>query len=131
MRPIDSIGEALTRGHSEQVPGPRVDENPDELPSERRHVGYDDRGQSRARPRASFGEGQNEMDEEREPQSLQQEAERPQAVRLCPAKVGGEERERGRNEQDPRSPPARAPECDERSGNEGPGERDVDRNART
>ncbi len=114
----------------QQVACVRSHQGAGELPAQRECVGDDDCYLRGARPRTSLRERQDELNQERHPQPLEQEAERPQRVRVRPLEVGAQKCERCRCEQPPRPPPARPLQHNERCRHQGPRMRDVGRYAR-
>ena len=100
LRPVDDVCEGLVWRDAEHVSGIGEEERAGKLAAERRGVGGGDHTPRGARPRAPLGKGQHELNEERQPETLEQKAEGPEAVRGRPLKVGNQESERGGREQD-------------------------------
>jgi hypothetical protein len=78
LHSVDHVGNARMRRHGQHVTRVWNHERADELPTNSHCVGGGDRDPGHARPGPSFRKRQHELNQQRRPQPLEQEAERPQ-----------------------------------------------------
>ena len=106
LRPIDCMGDALAGRDGQQVARVRVDQCPHDLPGERHHDRPDNRPPDEPTG-PPFRDGEYQRGQERDPELLQQQPERPQCVRARPFEVRAQQGQGSRGEQQPRPPPPR------------------------